>query len=213
MDKHALLEKIKDKHLDVPYFAKQTIQDGGFRHFIVEELLHNNDIMVYYHCYYILSLASELEPELFYSFWDDFAGLIHHKNSYHRSIGLTLIAHLVTCDGERLMDGLLSTFLAHIDDEKFMTGQCCVQHLKRIVNNRKDLREHIIETLLDIDNKCSYPEKQKELLKYEVLNVFEMVYDTIDQKERLDDFIIQASDSISGKTMKKARQLRKKYNI
>lgn len=213
MDKNQLLDKIKDKNVDVKYYAKQTIQDENLRNFIVEQLLNNKEIMVYYHCYYIVSLASELEPEFFYPYWHDFATLINNENSYHRTIGLTIIANLVMCDRDCLIDTLIHDYLAHIDDEKFMTGQCCVKNLTKIVNNRKELKQHIIETLLSIDKKCSYPEKQKELLKYDVLNVFEIIYDTIDKKESINQFIIKASDSISGKTKKKAKQLRKQFNI
>jgi len=54
--------------------------------------------MVYYHSYYIIARASEISPELFYEYWDDFATLLNHENSYHRDFGLSLIANLTKID-------------------------------------------------------------------------------------------------------------------
>lgn len=211
MDNNTLLEVIRDKNIDVQDFANRVIADEVLRDEIVKELLTNKDIMVYYHCYYIVSRASEIRADLFYKYWDDFVVLLDHKNSYHRDIGLTVIANLVSVDEKHCFDHIFEDYLSHIDDEKFMTAQCFVKNLRKVVENREDLRVKVIGTLLEIDKKSSYPVKQRELLKYDILEIFDMIYIESDLKERINYFIINALDSISPKTRKKAKELREKY--
>lgn len=210
MDKK-LLEEIKDKNIDVEYFSNKVINDSRFREDIISELLTNKDIMVYYHCYYIVSKASEIKPELFYDYWDEFVELINHKNSYHRDIGLTIIANLVTVDEKHYFDNILKDYLNHMNDEKFMTAQCCVKNLTKIVKSREDSRGKIIETLLAVDKKTPYSKKQKELLKCDILEVFDEVYEESEYKQSIAPFIKDCSNSISPKTKRKAKELIKKY--
>lgn len=211
MDNNTLIEKIKDKNIDVQYFANRVIQDENLRNEIVRQLVTNKDIMVYYHCYYIVSKASEMKPDLFYMYWNDFKSLLNHKNSYHRDIGLTMIANLVGVDDKHCFDAVFEDYLKHINDEKFMTAQCFVKNLVKVAKIRLDLRAKIIEILLEVDKKSSYPEKQRELLKYDILEVFDMVYKESDFKESINHFIESAVNSKSPKTRKKAKELVQKY--
>lgn len=213
METTGLIEKIRDKNLDVEYFANEVIAEESVRNEIVSQLLTNKDIMVYYHSYYIVSRASELNPELFLRYWDDFAQLLNHSNSYHRNIGLTIIANLVCVDENHLFDNILENYLGYIDDEKFMTAQCCLKNIGKIVKSRKDLREKIIQTLLKVDEICSYTEKQKALLKYDILSVMDLIYkeSNVRTRELMNAFIESCEKSISNKTKKKAIELIKKY--
>lgn len=213
MDNNELMEEIKDKNVDVEYFANEVIKDKNLRNLLVKQMITNKDIMVYYHCYYILDMATELRPELFIEHWNNFTSLINHKNSYHRSIGLTMIANLVCVDGNHQLDNILEDYFEHIDDEKFMTAQCCLKNIGKIVMIRKDLRKRIIEMLLKVDEICSYHEKQRELLKYDILVVMDLIYQESDiqDQERMNIFIDRASNSISNKTKKKAIELIRKY--
>lgn len=76
---------------------------------------------------------------------------------------------------------------------------------------RWDLRAKIIEILLAVDKKSSYPEKQRELLKCDILEAFDIVYKESDFKESINCFIKSALNSKSPKTRKKAKELVKKY--
>ncbi|WBW97055.1 hypothetical protein [Oceanirhabdus sp. W0125-5] len=205
------LDSIRDKNIDVEYFSYQAIKDPSFREDVICELLTNKDIMVYYHCYYIVSKVSEIRPELFYDHWNDFVSLLSHKNSYHRDIGLTILANLVSVDENFYFDNILKEYLKHIDDEKFMTAQCCVKNLIKIVKGRKDLRGVIVQTLLEVEKRVSYHEKQRELLKFDVLNVFDEILEKSEYKDDMISFIKDCSNSISPKTKRKAKELIKKY--
>ena len=82
-----LIIKISDKNVDIDKFADMALKDPQIRDNLVQWMLNNQKIMVYYHSFYILAKASQREPELFYHYWDDFISLLNHSNSYHRDFG------------------------------------------------------------------------------------------------------------------------------
>lgn len=213
MLEQCLIEQIKKKDIDIEYFAKTILDDEDCRNEVIHYLLTNRDIMVYYHSYYIVSFASEIKPQLFYVYWDDFISLLSHKNSYHRDIGMTLIANLVSVDSDNKFDNIFNEYITHINDEKFMTAQCCIKNLKKIIQYRQDLIGKVVGILLEIDDITSYPEKQKELFKYGILDIFDMIYDKVkvEYKSKINFFIEDCLKSISPKTKKIAEKLRNKY--
>lgn len=213
MERAILLQEISDKNVDVDKFVNLIIDDELLREEIVKQLLTNPKIMVYYHCYYIVSKASELKPVLFYEYWAEFAALLNHENSYHRDIGLTILANLAAVDDNNLFNIIFPDYVQHLNDKKFMTAQCCLKNFAKILKHKINLREETIELLLDIEKITDYPEKKLELLKYGVLELFEQVYFEVQDTNRLDSFIRTAVNSISPKTKKKAKQLKKKFDL
>lgn len=213
MDTQELIEKISKKDFDVDWFVQLAINDIDARNEIVRQMLTNSAIMVYYHCYYVVEKASRNQPELFYPYWHEISELIHHENSYHRDFALEIIGNLAKIDFENRFAEIEDDYFSIIDDEKFMTGNCCVKNLSKIYRYKSEQRERIIETLLDIDNRCEYTMKQKGVLKADVLEIFDEVYEEVAERENIDGFIRAEVNSVSPKTRKKAKELIKKYSI
>ncbi|GMQ58728.1 hypothetical protein AN1V17_31230 [Vallitalea sediminicola] len=207
------IEEIKKKDLDISALAKKTIDDKEYRDMVVLYLMTYKEIMVYYHSYYILAYASEIKPELFYEYWDDFASLLSHKNSYHRDIGMILIGNLIAVDTNNKLEDVFDEYIKCIDDEKFMTAQCCVRNLKKIVKYREDMIGKIGNMVLHIEDITSYTKKQTELLKYDILDLLDSIYDKAQDKTEINLFINDCIESISPKTKKMAKKLNNKYNI
>jgi hypothetical protein len=205
--------KISDKNVNIREYAEKAINDSQIRDRIVNLMLNNPDIMVYYNSYYIISQASELKPELFYKYWDDFVLLLNHQNSYHRDFALNLMANLTQVDAENKFSLIFDDYFSHINDEKFMTSRQCIQNTAKILTNKGELTEDITNILLDIDARCNFPEKQKALLKSDVIDLFEEFYEQINDKERINEFIKAELDSISPKTKRKAKNFVKTYSI
>jgi hypothetical protein len=208
-----LIEEIAEKGFDVDAFVKKSIEEAETREEIVHQMITNKDIMVYYHCYYVVEKVSRQNPELYFPYWDDIAGLLNHKNSYHRDFGLEIIGNLCQADNINRFAEIENDYLGLINDEKFMTGNCCVQNLLKIYKYKVDLREKIIDTLLDIDNRADYTEKQLAVLKSDVLEILDYAYALQSDKSAIEAFIKNELDSISPKTRQKARQLVQKYGI
>jgi hypothetical protein len=213
VSKDNLILKISDENVNIGEFAEKVIIDSEIRDTVVYLMLNNPEIMVYYNSYYIISRASELKPELFYNYWDDFLQLLNHQNSYHRDFALILLANLTRVDTENKFSLIFDDYFSHINDEKFMTSRQCIQNTAKILTNKDELTEDITNILLDIDARCNFPEKQKALLKSDVIDLFEEFYEQINDKERINEFIKAELDSISPKTKRKAKNFVKTYSI
>jgi hypothetical protein len=210
MDYDKLIENISDKNVDVDYYVDLVLKDEDIKREVVKQLLNNNKIMVYYHCYYIISKSSELKPEYFYEYWNDFVLLLKHKNSYHRSIALTIIGNLIKVDKENYFEKIFDDYTSLFNDEKFMTAHCFVENCSKIINNCKQFSEELIDILLDVDKKCDYPDKQRGLLKAAIIQCFEDSYNFIEDKEKIHFFVKNQINSVSPKTRKKAKEFLKK---
>jgi len=208
-----MIEQIAEKDFDVNAFVQLAIKNERARNVIVRQMLLDGSIMVYYHCYKIVNKASQERPEIFYSYWGEIAELLHHKNSYHRDFALEIIGNLTKVDQENRFFEIKDEYFSIINDVKFMTGNCCVKNLQKIYQHKPEQRERIIETLLDIDNRCNYTEKQKGVLKADVLEIFDEIYNEVSERNRIEEFIRMGANCISPKTRKKAKVLVKKYNL
>jgi hypothetical protein len=213
MNPTELIQEISVKDVDVDKFVQLAIREDPIRDEIIKQLITNPDIMVYYHCYYVVSQASQERPELFYKYWPEIAALLKHKNSYHRDIALTILANLTRVDQENLFSRIVHDYFEHIHDKKFMTGQCCVRNSIKILRHQPELQNQILAFLIDVDQQCTYPEKQKALLKADILEILDQVYDEVSDTKRIDEFIKANISSISPKTRSKAKELVRKYGL
>jgi hypothetical protein len=213
MQNDDLLQRIAAKNANIAEFVKIAVDDEGQRAEIVKQLLTHKDIMVYYHCYSIVDQASAARPELFYQYWNDFAALLHHQNSYHRDIGLTIIANLSAADSDRRFPGIMENYLNHINDPKFMTALCMVRNCRKIIRNQPDLRERIIDFLIGADDRCNFTNKQKALLRCDIIEVFDEVYEITKNQKRIEDFVQNEINSISPKSRKTAKAFMKKHGL
>lgn len=213
MDKEqsAILKEISQKDFDRDYFIELINNNTNIRNLVISEMLANPDIMIYYHCFYIVTDASRMKPELYYEYWDEFVKLLEHSNSYHRDFGLELIANLVQVDNENRLSLIWTRYTEHLYDKKFMTGECCLSNLRVILKVRTDLIDEVIIMLLNFSNKCHYSEKQIALLESNMLDIFDDSIDKSSYKEEMISFIENRRSSISPKTRKRANQLLNRY--
>ena len=213
MDINALAEAISVKDVDVDTFVHLAVSDDSARDAIVKHMVTHPHIMVYYHCFYVVDKASRQRPDLFYPYWPEVAALLQHSNSYHRDFALTIIANLTQVDQDDLFAGVYTDYFAHINDDKFMTGQCCVQNSVKIIRHRPDFRDRILALLLDMERLCTYTEKQKAVLRADVLDVLDEVYAEVRDRTEVHAFINDSITSLSPKTRRKAKELVKKYHL
>jgi hypothetical protein len=207
------IDDISANDFDLDRFVQLAINDSNIRQELVNQMRSHSNIMVYYHCYYVLSKASKKKPDLFYNYWNDIADLLHHDNSYHRNFALDIIGNLTKVDDKDHFKRIEKKYFSLINDEKFNTGNECVKNLVKIYQNKRRLRSKILHILLEIDNSCDYTEKQKAVLKSDVLDIFDLIYDELDQKDPIRTFIKNEINSISPKTRKKAKDFIIKYRL
>lgn len=201
--------KLSDE--DIDKFAQNAINDPEMRLELVNLMLHHGRIMIYYNSYYIISRACEIRPDLFYEHWDDFESLLNHPNSYHRDFALKLLAILVKVDEENRFSTVFNDYFSHINDEKFMTARKCVENTAKILSSRKEFIDDVVGILLDVDNLADFPEKQKALLKSNVIQVCDDFYEQINDKKGVKQFVERELKSISPKTRGKAKKFIKDH--
>jgi len=206
MNTNEIIRDIADKSFDKFKYVEKIQYDEELRDFIIDQMISNKNIMVYYHCYDIVSEASSSKPELFYKYWDICRNLLHHKNSYHRDIGLTMIANLSKSDENNLILEVIDEYLEHAHDDKFMTSRCCIKNSSKILLNKPELMEKMIIYFKNLADNCNYPIKQKELLISDIIEVFDTIYDKYENKEEIKNFVRNKTNSVSPKTRKVAKE-------
>jgi hypothetical protein len=211
MDTKEIMLAIAEKNFDKFKYIEQIQSDEELRDLIIEQMIVNKNIMIYYHCYEIISEASSLKPELFYKYWDIFKNLLHHENSYQRDIGLALIANLSKCDEDNRIIEVIGEYLEHAHDEKFMTSRCCVKNSSKILLNKPELMEKIVRYYINLTETCNYPIKQKELLISDIIESFYIIYEKYDNKAELMSFVRDRTASSSPKTRKIVKEFIHKY--
>ena len=92
---NSLISEIAKKDFELPGMVDLVIRDEAIRNEVVNLMVSHADIMVYYHCFYILEKAIARQPEIFYPYWNEINNLLDHPNSYHRDFALTLLAGLI----------------------------------------------------------------------------------------------------------------------
>jgi hypothetical protein len=156
--------------------------------FLVNLLVEKDDNLRY-HALLLLQNRSSSRPDV-YPFWDELVKKFNSENSYHRSIGLMLIADNVRWDSAGKFDAILDKFLAMVDDEKPVTVRQCVQSLCRIAPHKQHLIPRIHEKLLAIDI-AARKETQQKILLMDILSVFAVTRRYV-KDENVETYIMNA---------------------
>lgn len=162
--KETLIENLSLKDIRVRDYITLVFNDADFRQYIINELLNNSYIMVYYNCHLILVEATEGKPHIFYEYWNSFVSLLDHKNSYHRNYALIIISNLLLADSENRFDKIFDRYFSLLHDEKFLTRRYCLQCSAKIINCKPVYANQIFNLLLDFVDNYKGTEKQRNLL-------------------------------------------------
>jgi len=207
METTDLIRRISEQDADINAFVHLALEDPELRAEIVHLMMTHPNIMVYYHCYYVLDQASLQNPGMFYEYWDELVPLLKHPNSYHRDFALTILANLTAVDVDNRFVLIADEYLSHLWDAKFMTAQCMVRNCLKIARNKPELANRIINLLLDMESQTTFPTKQKELMKADVLDMLVQLRREGREFQGAEEFIRLCSGSISPKTRKMAKEM------
>jgi hypothetical protein len=198
---------ISQEQFDLDHFCQLVLDQTGVRDEIIRQMCTNPDIMVYYHCFYVVEKACDLNPELFYPDLDIFSALLKHTNSYRRDFGLILIAKLARVDVQDRIKAVLPEYLQLTRDRKFMTARCCLKSCLNIINEKPEFRGEIISTILENDKNNPYSASQKALMRFDVLEIIQVACESNLPDSRMKEYIFDSLKSTSPTTRKKAKEL------
>jgi hypothetical protein len=163
-----------------------------------------------YNCFKVLLQISEDHPMILYPAWDYFVGLLGSSNSYHRSIGLQIIANLTKVDDGTRFDTIFDQYFGLLDDEKVVTARYLAQSAGRIVRAKPHLQARITERLLGIEG-THHAQGRKDLIKADIIQSFEEFFEDSRDKEEILAFVEKQLGCSSPKTRKAAKAFLNKY--
>lgn len=133
---------------------------------LVNGLYDKNDKSAY-RCLKELELASKADERV-YPYFDYFAKMLAHPNSYIRTRGLLLISANAQWDKEHKIDEIIDEYLRHITDDKPITSRQCVKALPNIAKHKPALVDRIRAALEKADLE-GYPGSMQSLISNDII--------------------------------------------
>ena len=204
---------VKDNPANLYDAVQPALEDAQLRDELVEGSFDKRE-MVRYNCVRVLLRAMQLQPNLFYHYWDRFAKGIDSPNSFHRSSSAQAIAFLASVDEDSRLDPILTHYLKLLDDSKVMVSHYFLDTLPLIYHTRPEFRSKIVACLLSVD-KTKHPPSRKELLKADIIGNLDQIFGTLSprDKKRAASFVKDQLQSESPKARKAAKEFGKKYGL
>ena len=107
------------------------------------------------------------ETDVWYEYFDDFASLLNHRNSFVRNRVQNILAANVQWDEKNRFDYIISEYLTHITDVKPITARQCVQALAQI-GLAKPHYIHQILTALHNADLSHYKDSMRPLIEKDI---------------------------------------------
>lgn len=159
-------------------------------------------------CARALKRISDERPVALYGKWDKLIAILSSDNAFSRGPAMYVIASLVAVDVEHKLDRSLDAYLGLLDDQSIVVASRAAEGMGRIAKLRPDIEPRITAKLLGVESSSC---KQKELLKYHVIESLGGYFDILNDKKAVIDFVKGQAESPSGKTKKAAASFLKKY--
>jgi hypothetical protein len=183
--------------------TEQVLIDDDFRQLVINQLMTNDFILVYYPSFLIIEKASKSHPLLFFCYWDKFSLLLDYKNSYHRNYGMQILANLTKVDDLDKFDGIFDAYYKQLNDVKFLTRRYCILNSRNIIKNKPSLSDSIVSNIIDSIKTSNNSEKQQNLIIADFINVVSETLSLIKEKKELLDFLFLIDNQTNSLKVKK----------
>lgn len=132
---------------------------------IVEKLTSKNQGTA---CSFAEKILNEsLISNRWYGYFDVFAALLNHKNSFVRNRVLYILSANSQWDVENHFDSILPEFLIHVTDEKPITARQCVKSLALIGKFKPQYIPQILDTVRNADL-SKYKDTMRPLIERDI---------------------------------------------
>ena len=129
-------------------------------------LAEQNDDLRY--CAFLALQARSRISSGVYPYWERFAAMLEEPNSYRRNVALRLLAENVRWDREKKFSALFSQWMAHCQDEKFVTCRQALQSIPIWAPHAPELAEETAKQLMEI-NLSAFRDSQQKLILTDIL--------------------------------------------
>ncbi len=178
--------------------------------FLIENLKSNEDTLRF-NSFLLAQRIARDEGALLYPYWEDLVAMLRDSNNFFRSIAIQILAALCPIDLEYKFESIKDDYFAHLHSGSIMTIRYLVQSITAIFLAKPNLRPYLMNILLHIEKHVNLKPERIDLLRNDILIVFEEIWEKIDEKEPLIEFAEKAFHSQSPKTKNQAKRFLKKY--
>ncbi|MDO4459085.1 MAG: SufBD protein [Clostridia bacterium] len=109
------------------------------------------------------------DSDKWFGYFDVFASLLNHSNSFVRNRAFYVLAANVRWDDDNRFENILPEFLKHITDEKPISARQCVKALKEAGESKPAYIPDIIAALDNADL-SKYKDSMRPLIEKDILN-------------------------------------------
>jgi hypothetical protein len=187
----------------IELLSDKVLTEDSLKQIVINQLISNDHILVYYHSFLILDKALRKAPSLFYTYWDEFESLFEHKNSYHRNYAMRLLAGLTKIDDQKKFDRIIDKYYNQLNDEKFLTRRYCILNSLEIIRNRLELSDIIICKIVSFLKTSDCTEKQQNLIISDLIQIVSEIPLLLTNIKELSQFLLMISNQSNSAKLKK----------
>ena len=203
-----MLPDLGDKNVDVEAVAKIALaNDEALRELLATLVVKKEEIR--FNSFNALMWIAERKPEVLYSSWDVFVGLLGSRNSHHQYIAVFLIAELVKIDTESKFEPIFDQYYGILETGGTIAAANLIKNSGKIALAKPNLEPQITEKLLNIDS--IHKGKQKAMIKGIAVEAFSEYLGKSTRKDEIIDFVTKQLDSDSPKAMHNAAEFLNTY--
>lgn len=137
------------------------------------ELLYDKDANLAYQSLKKLEEISEQEESV-YPYIEEFIKMINQNHSYITIRGFRLICKNAKWDRNNKINKSIDEILLVFEHEKGFVIRQCLEAVKDLIADKKELKEKIKEKLLEI-NCLKYPESVRHLILKDINNILSFI--------------------------------------
>lgn len=201
---------LRTKHTkEIDKIVAAALKNKDLREELLDGLTSTDDYYRY-NCFRTMLGVTEQQPELVYPAWDRIAKMLGSQNSYHQNIAVCLLANLTAADKAKKFEKVFDAYFALLESEGMILARYVAQSAGIIARNKPGLRNKITSQLVAVEKSR---QKQKELIKTDVINSFDLYFDESSDRESIVAFVVAQTKSSSPKTKKAANDFMKKWGL
>ncbi len=118
--------------------------------------------------------AESRDTDTWYPYLEQFATLLHHKNSLVRNRAISILAANAHWDTAGKFDALLDEFLSHVTDAKPITARHCIAALPELAEAKPEFIPRIHAALQQADL-SGYPDSMQSLVRKDIVAVLQKI--------------------------------------
>jgi len=205
MDPAEIYPELERQKIDAERLAKQCIHWPEFVPVLIGGLAHEK-ARVKYGCAKALRILSDERPDLLYSDFEFFAGLLDHRNKIFQWEAIYVLAGLASADQERKLDQMLDKYFAPIEGRVMITANNVIKGAIRIALAKPYLADDIVKRILRVQKARYETAECFEITCGAALKAFEELFSLVSDSKPLLRFARAHVDSPRNATRKVAEK-------